>query len=568
MVCAVSVLVGCEARFIDQAPARGPSVNADGSDPGFVPGAPAFYECSEPSARGMTFEATRRLTREELSRRFTTFVGSSISTESSIASRLSGLPPDEPQAAGDFSEGMPSGWATVLHANARSAVALGLASTSWRTERLGSCVPVSGAMSDACLGEALQRFAARVYSRPATSAEVTSLVGSAKAAGGGTQGLGFALRRLLQAAPLSFHVETGEPTGDGRLRLPPHEVALRLATLTTGDAPDSPLLEAVASGELETLEQATAQVRRLLSTPVGKARVRDFFRYYMHLDGVPDPSPVVASHRALAASGLGDEMRREALDFAEHIAWSAGENTFAALMTSTAAFPRSARLATVLSATPVSLSQPVASAPSHPGLLHRPALLVSAGARTSPIIRGAHARRLFLCDAMGLPDPVLLDARVQEVGNLEAMPNREKVDRLTNIGSCGSCHSFINQVGYTFERYDQVAMPRAEELIFDSQGAIQARWPIDTRGDRVMLDGARSIDVADSKGLVEGLAVSGQARACFARKVFEYYRRRVPNRATDGCLLAEVAATLEAGSLVDAITALIASEDTLYRAAP
>jgi hypothetical protein len=217
---------------------------------------------------------------------------------------------------------------------------------------------------------------------------------------------------------------------------------------------------------------------------------------------------------------------------------------------------------------PITTAQPVAHAPSHRGLLHRPALLVSAGARTSPIVRGAHVRKLFLCDELGMPDPAAVQKRQDQVGDIESMSNRDRVTRLTSDGACLGCHRLVNPIGFLFEGFDQVGKRRTEEPIFDSSGNVTRTWPIDTRVVEPMIEADGPQVLADSSQLAEIVAESAKARACFSRRLFEYYRQRPTDNDKDGCALNEIEVEGRQGSLQSMVTTAVANEDIFWRRQP
>lgn len=118
-----------------------------------------------------------------------------------------------------------------------------------------------------------------------------------------------------------------------------------------------------------------------------------------------DPRRDVAAERGFDdVTGLAAAAHAEAQRFVEHMVFSG--QTFAELMRSPRAFPESQLLAQVMGTEVTGASLPQVFAPDHPGLLHRPALLLSSGRRTNLIVRGAHVRKLFLCTPLPLPTDV------------------------------------------------------------------------------------------------------------------------------------------------------------------
>lgn len=658
--------------------------------------APPRFSCTQPDAQGTSFPTLRRLTKSELTATWSALVGSTIANDAMVASTLGGLPSDDLESLSTVNESVPSTWAAALANASRRSTTLLLANTAERARVLGACTNTAP-ITEACLRTVITGFGARVWRRDLEASEVQSLVDFFTQLGGGEAGLSFVVRKLLQSPSLVFHLELRGAVTGARVRLTAFEVASRLSYLVTGTMPDDALLTAAREGRLETRAELRAQVARLLDTPAGHARVRDLMRYYMHLGHVSAPYGPLAALRQLDTAGLGDELRTEALDFAQDVFFDGADGSFRQLMTSPRALAKSDRVARIFGqsctgarstrfewnhanaffapdatgpgaaverinapgwfvwqmpagvlprtssleidfeitspdgaavtfdlnlddvptqtgvrstggaltitqarAVPAggalkigihvanvsttrtvrviglrvidaaaSACQAPLVAPSHPGLLHRPALLVGTAERTSPILRGAHVRKLFLCTALSTPDPALVSARQDEVGDLDALPNRERVATLTNSVSCSGCHQLVNPMGFPFEAFDQAGMRRTVEQRFDAQGQPTNTLAIDLRVDQPNVDfaGAGPTSLTDSIALVNALAESQQARACFTQRAFEYFHRAALDPAKDGCALAAAEQTVATGSLRDVVIELLSSDDLFYRQA-
>lgn len=544
-------LVGCSGDIL---------VAPNSSRPGLAPKATApdfAYRCLSPDQRTQRSPHVRRLSASQLKNTINELLGS-LSTDAEIASRLAGLPSDETVIAGDFAEGVPVEHAHVLFEVAKRAASVALANPAWRKANLGACA-ASSAPDDACLTSVLNTYGARVLRRPPTSDELASFSQFYHSVGADEAALGFVLRRLLQAPQLSFHLEQGDPSTDvaGRTRLTSFELAERLAYQLTDSMPDAELFELARQGQLSNVEEVRAQARRLLETAPGHAKVRDFFRYYSHLAGVADPAASVAAAHHLRAEGLGLAMQQEAFDFFEHVFWKS-DGDLSELLTSTESFAKSPALQQVFDARPG----------SHPGLFHRPALLSVATERTSPIQRGAHLRKLFLCDNLGMPDPALVQARQDHLGDLEALSTREKTSTLTNAPECAGCHGVINPVGFTFEGYDPAGFPRDREEQFDLDGGVAQSWPLDTTARSLELDPGFPLDAANSRELTAHLAQGVKAGACFSQRLVEYSRLRAIDFTGDSCTLAEVEQVTHQGTLQDAVIATMANDDLFFTTVP
>ena len=275
-----------------------------------------------------------------------------------------------------------------------------------------------------------------------------------------------------------------------------------------------------------------------------------------------DPAEELAQYNGVDPTGLGQAMYDEAFTFFDDLVYNDG--TFVDLMTSTTAHPSTPGMAAVFGA---SETGPV-DAPDHPGMLHRPALLASYGDRTSPIIRGAHLRKLFLCDDLGLPDPVAIEQAQEELGDTSDMPNREAVDALTSGGACVACHALVNPLGFPFEGYDQMGFPRTEEVLLDAAGEVRAAVPRRYLGRQRPYIGTAAVSVTDSQALVDLLAHSIQARQCLSRRLFEYYHRAALENTVDTCAVLDIDDEARDGTLRSAVVAAVANPDIFWKEDP
>ncbi len=714
LVLIAAVFAGCQGDILYGSRTGGPGAPPAGSgagtggsgagagggttDPNAVAG-PRFA-CTQPQAQGTTFPTLRRLTRTELINTWSALVGPTVAADATVSGGLLGLPADDLQSLSTVTDEVPTVWASTLSTVAARSATLLLANTSERSRLLGAC-STQTPLTDACVQSVIAAWGARAWRRDLEASEIAGLLSYYQAAGSGEAGLGYLVRRVLQAPTLAFHLETRGTTSGERVQLTPFEVASRVAFLTTASMPDDALLGAARTGQLTTSAQVRAHVLRLLDTPLGRARVRDLFRYYMKLGQVAEPYAPLAALRGLGTTGLGDELRTEALDFGQQVFFDAADGSFTQLMTSPLTTPKSERVAkifgltcpsapatssfawddastffaadgsgpgptqaqlttsgwfvwqlpagrvgaaatqlkievvaTAADAVPLQLDVNLNDVPlvtgfsaapgtstitatvaiasgaatkvgvyyrnaaagrslqvrslslvgatstsscsgapmtasSHLGLLHRPALLVGAAARTSPILRGAHVRKLFLCTDLSTPDPAVVAARQTEVGDLDAVPNRERVTTLTSAPFCAGCHTQVNPLGFPFENFDQAGMVRASEQRFDVSGQPTITMPLDLRVDRPLLDSVGGPStLADSVDLVRGMAQSARAKACFTQRAFEYFRRAALDPVKDGCALASAEAKASSGTLRDVVADLLSADDVFFRVTP
>lgn len=85
-------------------------------------------------------------------------------------------------------------------------------------------------------------------------------------------------------------------------------------------------------------------------------------------------------------------------------------------------------------------------------------------------------------------------------------------------------------------------------------------------GDRVFVDMNGPSKVANSKELVDYMADSPKAKACFGRRMMEFTKIRTENLETDRCTLAEIEKNMDQ-PIESVWVGSIANEDIFWRSA-
>ena len=139
--------------------------------------------------------------------------------------------------------------------------------------------------------------------------------------------------------------------------------------------------------------------------------------------------------------------------------------------------------------------------------------------KTDPIHRGLFVLRELLCRDIPDPPPGATETPPPETDE-PIETTREEISLLTGQDLCVGCHIDINAPGFAFESFDAVGAARA----------LENDVPVDTTGE-LTLDGS-VVTFANAGELVEALAQSSEARACYAGKwlSFAYGRRLVAGR--------------------------------------
>ena len=134
-----------------------------------------------------------------------------------------------------------------------------------------------------------------------------------------------------------------------------------------------------------------------------------------------------------------------------------------------------------------------------------------------------------------------------------------------------ACHSAINPFGFAFENIDSIGRIRQFETAYSTEGIEIATHPIDTFVERLPL-GLTSVQVAVKDGfeLIDELAKSPDAHACFSKQLYRFYQKQSESD-QDNCQLANVFDSLltngseQKGSIADALVSLFSHESTIVR---
>jgi hypothetical protein len=383
-------------------------------------------------------------------------------------------------------------------------------------------LPCAASDGSACGAQYIAALAPRAYRRPLAASELTTLqqvFDTYLAANDFDVALRLTTEVILQSPAFLYKVETV-----GADRLPTqYDVASRLSYMLWATMPDDDLFAAAASGQLATPEQVAAQVDRLLADPRALEGFMVFASQWLDLARIDRVYKLEADG---FTDDVRDALREEARRFLEEIIFARG-GTVTDLLTSSKAFISAETAAFYgLPAPAAGTWQEVDLPAERRGFLMQAQFLTSHGHpnNPSPVLRGLFVLQDLLCVELGSP-PAGVDMSIPE-GDPEMGPttNRQNYDRATGAELCQTCHSIMNPIGYTFERFDTMGRMRA-----DDNGL-----PIDTSG---IVNG---VQVPDSHALVTWLADSPQVGSCVTRK-YMVYALAGSSAADDECLTRDVA---------------------------
>lgn len=293
-------------------------------------------------------------------------------------------------------------------------------------------------------------------------------------------------------------------------------LAARLALNLWDSLPDEALRRAAAEGTLQTVEQITAQARKMLDDPRTRQKMRGFFRHWLAMDERESLGKDPVLYPGFDQQVVTD-LRRSLEHFVEAVVWSEASD-YRQLLRADYLY-LNPRLAEFYHA-------PVASGPDfvrtilpdgpRVGIFTHPYLL-SANAyhdNSSPIHRGVFLSRNVLGHLLK-PPPEAVAFNNEEFD--PSLTMREKVTELTKKESCMQCHRVINPIGFSLENFDAVGRMRTEDN----------KKPVNTVSDYVN-DRDQKVQVASASDLADLAVQSKAAHRAFVTHLFHHFINQSP----------------------------------------
>jgi hypothetical protein len=365
-------------------------------------------------------------------------------------------------------------------------------------QRYVACDLATGA---ACIAQVVKSLATAAWRRPATDAELAPYLALAAAQPTPDVGLSLALRAVLTSSKFLFRWELDPNPEDATPHLVNgYEMATRLSYALTSSTPDAALLEAAASGALQTPEGVLAQTKRLLSAPNGLQPLLDnFVAQWLNVNQVnavvPNTDQFPMFDPALRASLIG-ETKAVLGDF-----WTNDvpvSRLFDADFTYVDA--RLAQHYGIAGITGTGFQRIPTAGTTRGGILTLGSFLTSTSnpTRTSPVKRGFYVLDRLLCSAPP-PPPGNVDLNIDTGSGFEKLSVRERAAKhLQKGGTCFACHQIMDPIGLGLENYDAIGAYRDA----DSFGPIDATGTLPTDAGDVAFNGPRELAallVADAR---------------------------------------------------------------------
>jgi mono/diheme cytochrome c family protein len=354
------------------------------------------------------------------------------------------------------------------------------------------------------LHEFCGRFAERAFRRPLTEEQKVFFIDRQFAE---AKNLELAVKRvvlLVLKSPRFLYREIDNKTPDS------YDVASRLSFGLWDSLPDRPLLDAAASGQLNTLEQVIHQAERMVGDLRARSKLRELFLQWLKVDQVPDIAKdpkfypqfndrIASDLRTSLDLFLDEVIGSESADFrqllrADHLYLNGRLAQFyGADLSADAPFQK------------VYLDRH-----ERAGVLTHPYLMTSFAYTTSssPIHRGVFIARSILGRVLRPPPEAVAPLAPDLHPDLTT---RQRVSLQTKAESCQSCHGMINPLGFTLEHFDAVGRYRKDE----KGRPINATGSYETRaGEIVKFEGIQD--------LVTFLARSEETHTAIVQQLFHH----------------------------------------------
>ena len=357
-----------------------------------------------------------------------------------------------------------------------------------------SCTPPAGATRAAerdCARRILTRLATRAYRRPATAADVDTLLGfydTGRASGSFDAGIQSALERMLVSFNFLFRVErppvgssraatasttpaAAPSTGAAAYRITDLELASRLSFFLWNSVPDDTLRDLAVRGRLHEPAILEQQTRRLLADPRARALTTSFAAQWLTLrkasSWLPDPNYFPE---------FDENLRRAFIDETTSFLddQRAADRSILDLIRADYSFVN-ARLAEHYGLDGITgdrLRKVTFTDGTRGGLLGQGAVLMvtSYPDRTAPVVRGSWVLENLL--GMPPPPPPPNVPQLQAVdGEGKPRTMREQMEVHRKNPACATCHVRMDPLGFSLENFDAIGRFRAR----DAGGPIDAK---------------------------------------------------------------------------------------------
>jgi hypothetical protein len=451
-----------------------PFDNGDTIDDGLPNNPVTTKQCNTQTSMG--YQSIRLLTRDQYQHSVEDLLGVNFDITKT-------LPSDTTSGAFTNNNGL-----SVLDSTYISYITTAQEVAQWASEQQFSPALQCASFNEACAISLVDDLAWKIFRRPLNNEERLTYLSMAKGdatEGNVKEGIELALAGLLSSPQFIYRHEIGEPAqgmGNGVFQLTPYELAAFISFSFAGTTPDTTLLNAAKNNQLIDDAQIKAQVSRLLDSGASQDLMKELVHDWLNTDSISTQQKDQSLYPNF--STVAPLMRDELSEVFSHVMLNENE-TYESLYNPDYTFTNST-LAQHYGISGVSGSDFQKTPSNERGGLLLSGAFLSHWAHpdeSNAITRAVHVRRDMLCQ--DIPEPpagVSLslndkEGQLAEFLDLPTTTQRMRFHRLTETGSCSSCHAeIINPLGFGLEDYDTVGIRRDEDLQGNTINANGALW--------------------------------------------------------------------------------------------
>jgi len=431
-----------------------------------------------------------------------------------------------------------------------------------RLARVLTCDPAA-AGEQACAQTFITSFVTKAFRRPVDASQTQALLAIwqvGRSVGGSfNSGVQAVITAVLQMPEFLYRFEMS-PAAAGQKLVPLDgwDMATRLSYWLWNSGPDDALLAAAQASKLQTSDDLSAQVMRMLGQPRARDMVMSFHDQWLQVASINTLEKDQTAHPNFTPA-VATAMQQEIRSLVSDVVFQ-GDGKISGLFNAPYTFLNDVlgKFYGVNGLTPsfTRVDQSMLGMRPAAGILTVGGLMATyaSGGNTSPTKRGKFVREALLCQTLPPPPP-----NANPVPPV-AKPNQTRRQAMLNHATdptCAACHQIMDQIGFGFEG-------------FDAAGAWQTTdngQPVDSSGAIVGTDVAGSFNGPVELGAK--LGASDDVVKCAATQWFRFAFGRNPG-ASDGdtCAVTQLHDALKQGGVMALVKAVAQTAPFLYRKVP
>lgn len=394
--------------------------------------------------------------------------------------------------------------------------------TSTTQSKFINCQPSAQLTAANCAKSILQTQLPKIFRHPPTAEEVNDLMNvyTLNEVDGFTSSMKIVLQAILVSPQFLVKSLNEAAPASGSYKIESYEMASQLSYFLWSSTPDQILLDEAKAGRLSTQTQIEAQVQRMLKDTKAQDFISQFSSQWL---GLTQMDSVVRNNQVYPMwnAQLGNNMKNETILFMR--SFLNEQKNISEMLTANYSYVNST-LANHYGISGISgvNFQKVTFPPlsKRSGLLTQGSFLTltSTANRSNPIRRGKWVAMDALCTQIAAPP--------KNVGTLPTEVTTEQ-DIRTQLAAhrsnsaCVSCHSIMDPLGLSFEKYDAIGLYRDTYSNGDQ---------IDSSGQ---LPSGQSFD--DVLQMVQDSQVLRNFNQCVSQKLMAYGLNKMLNQ-NDRCI--------------------------------